>query len=100
MPLLSNTAAIFGKEVRTEFRSRKLLSSPIVCVFCWQPGHRHTRHRGGSHFDAGSLAGDAVTRAFAATPGSDSGGQHRGDRWIAVARSVHAMEGNRIFGGI
>src|SRR6266481_1767053 len=32
MPLLSNAAAIFGKEVRTEFRSRELLSSTIVFV--------------------------------------------------------------------
>jgi len=32
MPLLSNATAIFGKEVRTEFRSRELLSSTIVFV--------------------------------------------------------------------
>jgi len=44
--------------------------------FCWQPGHRHGRHRGGGHFDAGSHAGAAVTGAFIATPGSNSGGEH------------------------
>src|ERR1700687_4876390 len=32
MGLLSNAAAIFGKEVRTEFRSRELLSTTIVFV--------------------------------------------------------------------
>jgi heme exporter protein B len=32
MGLLSNTAAILGKEVRTEFRSRELLSTTIVFV--------------------------------------------------------------------
>lgn len=32
MGLLSNSAALFGKEVRTEFRSRELLSTTIVFV--------------------------------------------------------------------
>src|SRR5713226_9505643 len=32
MGLLSNTAALLGKEVRTEFRSRELLSTTIVFV--------------------------------------------------------------------
>jgi heme exporter protein B len=32
MALLSNAAALFGKEVRTEFRSRELLSTTIVFV--------------------------------------------------------------------
>jgi ABC-type transport system involved in cytochrome c biogenesis permease component len=32
MGLLSNAAALLGKEVRTEFRSRELLSTTIVFV--------------------------------------------------------------------
>jgi heme exporter protein B len=54
MSLLSNTGALLGKELRTEFRSRELLSTTIVFVlmvlvlfsFTFDPSYTETRRFG------------------------------------------------------